>query len=127
MLSRYGPAHYEAHRAFLRGYDLVYPVLYGVPLSIILAYFFPVLFPGGGRRWRWLVLLPLAAVAFDYAENVTVLSALDYYEATRQLSLGQFQAARLFTAAKLLLLLASALVLLVFGARALVRLRRAGQ
>ncbi len=125
MLARYGPGHFAAHRSFIRVYDFIYPPFYAVPLALLLAYFFPVLFPGRGGRHRWLALLPLAAMVFDYAENLTMLWVIDHYEAKYELLLGILRLSRVFTALKLALLSATMLILFFFGARALVRLRRA--
>ncbi len=124
MLGRYGPEHYRAHESFIRVYDFAYPPFYAVPCALVLAYFFPVLFPGRGGRLRWLVLLPLAAMAFDYAENFTMLSFLRSYRADPQTPTTVLEVSRAFTNAKLFLLLASDLILLAFGALALIRLRR---
>lgn len=123
MLARYGREHFKAHRSFIKLYDLVYPPFYAVPLTLLLAYFFPVLFPGRGGRYRWLVLLPLAAMAFDYAENFTMLSVLDNYDAGRGLLRATLEVSRVFTVLKLALLSAIMFILFFFGARALVRLR----
>ncbi|MCA1620899.1 MAG: hypothetical protein LC795_16650 [Acidobacteria bacterium] len=124
MLGRYRPEHYSAHESFVRVYDFVYPPFYAIPCALVLAYFFPVLFPGRGGGLRWLVLLPLAAMAFDYAENFTMLSFLRSYRADPLTPLTTLEVSRAFTNVKLLLLLVSDLVLLVFGALALIRLRR---
>jgi len=124
MLAKYRPEHYRAHESFIRVYDFVFPPLYAIPCALVLAYFFPVLFPGRGGWLRWLVLLPPAAMVFDYAENFTMLSFLQSYRDNPQTPLNVLEVSRAFTDAKLLLLLASDLLLLVFGALALIRLRR---
>ena len=124
MLGRYRPEHYRAHESFIRVYDFVYPPFYAIPCALLLAYFFPVLFPGRGGRLRWLVLLPLAAMAFDYAENFTMLSFLRSYRDDPLTPLTTLEVSRAFTNVKLLLLLVSDLILLVFGTLALIRLRR---
>ncbi|HEV2862073.1 MAG TPA: hypothetical protein VGX48_13775 [Pyrinomonadaceae bacterium] len=125
MLARYSREHFDAHRSFIQLYDLVYPPFYALPLTLLLAYFFPVLFPGRDGFYRWLVLLPLAAMAFDYAENFTMLAAINHYEARRELLTTTLVYSNDFTFLKLTLLGVVMLILLVFGARALVRLRRA--
>ena len=124
MLAKYRPEHYRAHESFLRVYDFVFPPFYAIPCALLLAYFFPVLFPGRGGWLRWLVLLPLAAMAFDYAENFTMLSFLQSYRDNQQTPLTVLEVSRAFTNVKLGLLLVSDLILLVFGALALTRLRR---
>ncbi len=125
MLARYAGGHFAAHKEFIEFHDAFYPPFYAVPLTLLLAYFFPVLLPGRGGRYRWLVLLPLAAMAFDYAENLTMLWVLDHYEAKAELLLATLQLSRAFTVLKLTLLSATMFILFFFGARALVRLRRA--
>ena len=126
MLGKYQqrPEYYAAHESFIRVYDFVYPPFYAIPCALVLAYFFPVLFPGRGGWLRWLVLLPLAAMAFDYAENFTMLSFIRSFRDDPQTPLTLLEVSRAFTNAKLLLLLACDLILLVFGALALIRLRR---
>jgi hypothetical protein len=124
MLGKYRPEHYRAHESFVRVYDFVFPPFYAIPCALLLAYFFPVLFPGRGGRLRWLVLLPLAAMAFDYAENFTMLSFIESYRGDPRTPPGVLEVSRAFTNVKLGLLLVSDLILLVFGALALIRLRR---
>jgi hypothetical protein len=114
---------FAAHRRFLTFHDRIYPLCYAVPLVLLLAYFYPPQPAGEGRRFAPLVLLPLLAMLFDYAENQTILSVLDSVETTGQVPLKALGWARLFTAAKIILLFASLLLLLGFATCAQVRLR----
>jgi hypothetical protein len=123
MLGQYKPEHYEAHESFILVYDLVYPLCYAIPSVLILAYFFPALFPGSRGWTRLLVLLPLAAMFFDYAENFTMLAFLRNYRENPATPLKLLELSRLFTVVKLSLLLVSMLILFGFGARGLARLR----
>ena len=107
---------FAAHRRFLTFHDRIYPLCYAVPLVLLLAYFYPPLPPGEGRRFGLLVLLPLLAMIFDYAENQTILSVLGSVEATGQVPLQALGRARIFTAVKIGLLGASLLLLLGFAA-----------
>jgi len=123
MLGQYKPEHYEAHESFILVYDLIYPLCYGIPSMLILAYFFPVLFPGKGGSLRLLVLLPVVAMLCDYAENFTMLAFLRSFRENPKTTLGLLYLSRTFTATKLSLILLSLIILLGFGARALARVR----
>lgn len=125
MFGRYreAPGLLEAHRRFLSFHDRIYPFCYAVPFVVLLAFFYPPLPPGEGRRFGLLVLLPLLAMVFDFAENQTVLKVLDAVEATGQAPPATLKWARLFTALKLGLLGVSFLLLLGFAVCAQVRLR----
>lgn len=114
---------FEAHTRFLTFHDRIYPLCYAIPLVLLLAYFYPPQPPGAGRPFGALVLLPLLAMLFDYAENQTILSVLGSVETTGQVPVKALGWARRFTAAKIILLGASLLLLLGFAACAQVRLR----
>lgn len=113
MLGRYEPKHYEAHESFILLYDLVYPLCYGIAGALLLAYLCP--WRGGGARW--LVLLPPAAMAFDYVENFTMLAFLRRFRANPDAPLALLEVSRAFTVAKqcLLILTLAALALFLFG------------
>jgi hypothetical protein len=110
MLGRYSPDDYEAHESFILRYDLIYPLCYGIPSLLLLAYFCP--WRGGGPRW--LVLLPLATMAFDYAENFTMLVFLRRFRANPQTPLTLLEVSRAFTNAKLCAIVLSFILLLFF-------------
>jgi len=117
------PGVLEANRRFLTFHDRIYPFCYALCLVLLLAFFYPPQPPGEGRRFGLLVLLPLLAMVFDFAENQTVLKVLDGVEATGQAPLATLKWARLFTVAKLSLLSACFLLLFGFAVCAQARLR----
>ena len=121
MLARYEPRHYEAHERFILRDDLVYPILYSVTTILILAFFYP----WGSAGPRWLVLLPLAAAVFDYAENFTMLAFLRRFRADPQTSLALLKVSRVFTVAKLSVLLLSLVLLAAFFVLGLFDAKRA--
>jgi hypothetical protein len=110
MLGKYKPEHYSAHESFILGHDLVYPLCYSIPGVLLLAYFCPWR-SGGARR---LVLLPLCVMALDYGENFTMLAFLYRFRASQQTSLTLLEISRVFTFAKLCLLLLSFAVMAFF-------------
>jgi hypothetical protein len=112
MLARYSSDDYAAHESFILRYDLVYPLCYGIPSVLLLAYFCP--WRGGGGGPRWLVLLPLATMAFDYAENFTMLAFLRRFRADHQTPLTMLEVSRDFTNAKWCAVALSLALLLVF-------------
>ena len=116
------PDHFAAHIRFIY-YDLVYPLCYGLPLVLLLAYFYPAQPPGGARQWGWLVLLPLLAMLLDYAENFTMLSVVKAAEAGPEVPLATLKASRTFTGLKWLTLILSLIIFLGFAACAQARLR----
>ncbi|HEV7373568.1 MAG TPA: hypothetical protein VGN95_02540 [Pyrinomonadaceae bacterium] len=92
-------------------YDFIYPLLYGFSLAVIIAYL--------QKKWNmpdaasglkptemhYLWTLPLLAMVFDYAENISLLLILKNYEGEPLPLLAGFS--RLMTMLKLLLLYAS--------------------
>lgn len=112
-----------AHKTFLRVHDRIYPLCYAVPLVLLLAYFYPVPEQGGARRYGWVVLLPLLAMVFDYAENQTILSVLEAVGKKEPVPLTLLKVARVFTALKIFLLIVSLLLLCGFAGYAQARLR----
>jgi hypothetical protein len=115
MLGKYNePEHlpklYDEHEKFILRYDLVYPPCYAIPCVLLLAFFYP--WNGGPR---WLVLLPLAAAVFDYAENFSMLFFIrGFRETPERPPLGLLELSRACTFAKLSLLLGSVAFLLLF-------------
>ncbi|HVF66725.1 MAG TPA: hypothetical protein VM914_03625 [Pyrinomonadaceae bacterium] len=114
------PALYDAHRKFILRHDLLYPLCYGIPGVILLAFLYPW---GGGPRW--LVLVPLAAMVFDYAENFTMLAFLGRFRANPQTPLALLELSRVFTFAKNCLILLSLALLVVFLVGSVINLFRA--
>ena len=112
-----------AHKTFLRVHDRIYPLCYALPLVLLLAYFYPVPEQGGARRYGWVVLLPLLAMVFDYAENQTILPVLDAVGKKEPVPLTLLKVARVFTVLKLTLLIGVLLLLLGFAGYAQARLR----
>jgi hypothetical protein len=102
--------YYGLHRSFILGWDLFYPLCYGIPSILLLAYFCP--WRSGSPRW--LVLLPLATMAFDYGENFTMLAFLSRFRTNHETPLGLLEASRLFTSAKWLGVSITLVVLLLF-------------
>lgn len=110
MFGLYEPRHYDAHERFILRWDLVYPLLYAIPLVLLLAYLFP--WRGGGPRR--LVLLPLAVMVFDYCENFTMLALLRSFRANARTPAALLELSRACTVAKLLLFLTVFLLLAGF-------------
>lgn len=61
--------------------DLVFPTCYGVFLAIILSHLVRI---AGlqGTIWQYVVLLPIVAAIFDYAENILMIIILIHYPDT---------------------------------------------
>lgn len=100
MLTKYNgdPDHfYGLHERFILRHDLVFPVCYGLAFLFMLAYLQGQV--GGVPRWVALVL-PLAAVTFDYAENFTMLAFLRAFRRNPQAPLTLLEFSRAFTVAK---------------------------
>lgn len=110
LLHSYQPRHVEAERRFLV-YDFGYLLIYGVTLTLVLAYLLPVISPGGFQRVRLLALLPALAAVFDAVENATMYVCLGRDPDTLSRLLPVSRAA---TVLKLTLIYA-ALLLLLFG------------
>jgi cytochrome bd-type quinol oxidase subunit 1 len=122
LLNSYEPQHAEAERRFLK-YDFGYLVIYGVTLTLILAYLLPVIWQGGLRLARLLALLPAFAALFDLVENVTLYVCMGRDPDT----LSRFlPVSRVATMLKLTLIYA-ALLLLLFGVVKLAWLVLAGK
>lgn len=112
MLRRYDPerGHFEAHQRFILLYDLIYPLCYGLGGVYVLAFLCP-----WRTGWaRWLVLLPLAAMLFDYVENFTMLAVITHFRQHQQAPLALLEVSRAFTVAKQLVLILLLGVLAVF-------------
>jgi len=58
--------------------DTIYPGLFAVTYSLLLAWLFKWGF-GPNLRWRWFVLIPVLAGLFDYLENAGIVLMLSIY------------------------------------------------
>jgi len=58
--------------------DILYPLLYGIFLSLLIAWLCSRLFPASSRL-RWLPLLPLAGALADLGENLSITALLLAY------------------------------------------------
>lgn len=94
-LASFGEQGRTAYLHFLMG-DLIYPALLGCLLAISIALTVRRL-NGSRTYWKYLALLPLANMAFDYCENGALISMLAAYPAQLPL-LGTF--AGVFTVMK---------------------------
>lgn len=90
-------------------FAVIWPLVYGTFLLTTLAW---VLARGtaSGSRWRWVALLPVVAVALDYAENTCTATVMARYPARTPVLA---ELAPLFTAGKWLVLSASFLLLAI--------------
>jgi len=59
-------------------FDLVWPMVYTLFLSVTLGWALWRATPHGSR-WRWLNLLPVAGAAFDYCENIAAATVIGRY------------------------------------------------
>lgn len=74
-LSDEGRAYY---RSIELGVDLVYPLIYGIAFALLITYLLAkVSLPKS--KIRWLALLPLIGMLFDYAENLSIVSLIDHF------------------------------------------------
>ena len=92
--------------------DLVFPFVYGLLFAIPLVRLYE-------PRQAWVLLFPLAGMAFDLLENVTVATLAWTYQQGQESGLAT--AASAFTRMKTLFLLLSLLLVLVGGVRGLGR------
>ncbi len=113
MLDAYTVADYRAHYKYLY-LDFVYPLIYAPALALIIVHLQNYFRPPDATISPYPVLLPLAAALADYLENLSLYFVLRRYQTghTRMSALVAFSA--VMTALKLLLLLAS-LLLIVAG------------
>ena len=90
-------------------FDVIWPMVYGTFLLTTLAWVWARGTPSGSR-WRKVALLPVVAVALDYAENVCTATVMARYPARTPVLA---ELAPLFTAGKWLALSASFLLLAI--------------
>jgi len=113
----FGPEGREAYVQARFTFDLVWPLVYGAFLATTLSWLLARgLVPGS--PWRRLNLLPIAVVAFDYAENVCTALTIGRYPAETAVLP---YLAPLFTASKWALITASFLLIPIAGGLALRR------
>lgn len=123
MFTLYTPQDFEAHKRFLTRHDLVYPLCYAIPSALLLWLLWSTVTLECHRALRWLaVLLPLAVMVFDYAENYTMYNYLSAYP---KAPLDLLQLSRTMTDLKWLLVLLSN-VMLYSGILMWLRDRRSG-
>ena len=91
-------------------FDVIWPLVYGAFLVTTLAWVWA-RGTGPGSRWRRVALLPVVAVALDYAENICTATVMARYPARTPVLA---ELAPFFTAGKWLTLAAS-FVLLAIG------------
>ncbi|TRY19529.1 hypothetical protein FOJ82_01095 [Tessaracoccus rhinocerotis] len=90
-------------------FDVVWPIVYGFFLLTTLAWAWA-RGTAAGSRWRAVGLLPVVAVALDYAENVCTATVMARYPARTPVLA---ELAPIFTAGKWLALSASFLLLAI--------------
>lgn len=102
----------EGRAAYVRArvtFDVIWPIVYGTFLLTTLAWLWA-RGTAAGSRWRAVALLPVVAVALDYAENICAATVMARYPARTPLLA---ELAPLFTAGKWLTLSASFMLLAV--------------
>lgn len=117
-LEAYGPAGRAQYVRTTALLDFLFPVVYGLLLSLLAARGLACAFPGAPRV-GWLALLPFAALLFDWLENGCILALLLSYP--RQLD-GLAGAAGAFTLLKWISFALA--VLIAAGSLLAARLRR---
>ena len=79
-VATYGEAGRAYYRSIELGADLVYPLVYGFAFALLLAFLWQRLAPH--QAWtRFVPLLPLVGMLFDYAENLSIVALLDRFPA----------------------------------------------
>ena len=78
LFSSYGDEGRSLYLWHLLLFDFVYPVLFAFTFSVLLAYLSERLFHNVGR-FRYLYLIPFAAILLDYLENAGILTMLLNY------------------------------------------------
>ena len=90
-------------------FDVIWPMVYGTFLLTTLAWVWA-RGTASGSRWRGVALLPVVAVALDYAENICTATVMARYPARTPVLA---ELAPLFTAGKWLVLSASFMLLAI--------------
>lgn len=68
----------QLYRTYLLAFDFLYPILFAVTNSVVLAYLLESLF-GPNRFFPLIYLLPFPALLLDYVENICLLTLLWQY------------------------------------------------
>lgn len=100
----------DGRAAYVRArvtFDVIWPLVYGAFLLTTLAWVWA-RGTAPGTRWRWVALLPVVAVALDYAENICAAMVMARYPARTPVLA---ELAPLFTTGKWLALSASFMLL----------------
>lgn len=74
-MADYGAAGRSVYRLIELTADVIYPLIYGLAFALLIAFFWSRIAP----RLRWLPLLPLAVVVFDYLENIFIVTLLSSF------------------------------------------------
>jgi hypothetical protein len=112
LMNDLGPAgrrHYATSELTL---DLLFPLTYGFLFALLLAHLYP---PPAAR---YLVLVPLADAVFDLLENVSIATLALTFDGQPSALAGL---AQVFTRVKIVLFVASIVLIVVGTARALIR------
>lgn len=80
MIEAYGDEGRPYYRNFAMSFDLAYPVVYSVFLSLLIGWLLQRVTPAASR-WRLLNLLPFGGMLFDWLENASVIAMLTSYPA----------------------------------------------
>lgn len=80
MIEAYGEEGRPYYRDFAMSFDLAYPVVYSVFLSLLIGWLLKRAAPAEGN-WRLLNLLPFGGMVFDWLENVSVITMLTLFPA----------------------------------------------
>ncbi|MGB0383737.1 MAG: hypothetical protein ACPGWR_02850 [Ardenticatenaceae bacterium] len=78
LFSTYGDEGRRLYLLYLLLFDFVYPVLFALSNSVLLAYILERLFTEV-RFFRYLYLMPFVVLLLDYAENIGILTLLLNY------------------------------------------------
>ncbi|MCB0631371.1 MAG: hypothetical protein R2824_31320 [Saprospiraceae bacterium] len=74
-VAAYGEAGRAAYRTIELTADVIYPLIYGLAFALLIAFFWSRIAP----RVRWLPLLAVATVLFDYGENAMIITMLNSF------------------------------------------------
>jgi hypothetical protein len=111
MLDAYTEADYRAHYKLLY-LDFIYPLIYALALALIIVRLQNQFRPPDATVSPYPVLIPLAAALADYLENISIYLLLRRYETQHKRATALVVFAALMTVIKLLLFLASVLIII---------------
>ena len=75
LFNKMGTEGRNIYRFISSRIDMAYPVVYGLFFILVLASLLKNFIPSTSL-WKWLLVLPVIGVTFDYLENVSVLKLL---------------------------------------------------